>query len=210
MMTSFLHSVLPWLVIMTLLQKKIQKNRFFISPVVPFFFVGLLVAGILFLPIISTEMGGVSLALWSSSLMRSVSLPLIGLLVIVMMDRLFSCQLFLHSEWRTLWIFGMSSSLLLYPAALGLGHIDPYCWGWGNRYFLITLTLVTLLLLLAKNRFAILLLLALAAYDLQLQESTNLWDYLIDPIYAILAMIFAIPSLFVTRKQAPTSSLFLR
>jgi len=65
-------------------------------------------------------------------------------------------------------------------------------------------------LLLTKNRFAILLLLALAAYDLQLQESTNLWDYLIDPIYAILAMILGIPSLFVTRKQAPSSSLFLR
>jgi len=210
MMTSFLHSVLPWLVIMTFLQKKIQKNRFFISPVVPFFFVGLLVAGILFLPIICTEIGWVSLALWTSSLMRSASLPLIGLLVIVMIDRLFSCQLFLRSEWRTLWIFGMSSSLLLYPAALGLGHIDPYCWGWGNRYFFLGFCFLTLVLLLTKNRFAILLLLALAAYDLQLQESTNLWDYLIDPIYAILAMIFGIPSLFVTRKQAPSSSLFLR
>ena len=209
-MTSFLHSVLPWLVIMTFLQKKIQKNRFFISPVVPFFFVGLLVAGILFLPIICTEIGWVSLALWTSSLMRSASLPLIGLLVIVMIDRLFSCQLFLRSEWRTLWIFGMSSSLLLYPAALGLGHIDPYCWGWGNRYFFLGFCFLTLVLLLTKNRFAILLLLALAAYDLQLQESTNLWDYLIDPIYAILAMIFGIPSLFVTRKQAPSSSLFLR
>jgi len=209
-MTSFLHSVLPWLVIMTFLQKKIQKNRFFISPVVPFFFVGLLVAGILFLPIIRTEIGWVSLALWTSSLMRSASLPLIGLLVIVMIDRLFSCQLFLRSEWRTLWIFGMSSSLLLYPAALGLGHIDPYCWGWGNRYFFLGFCFLTLVLLLTKNRFAILLLLALAAYDLQLQESTNLWDYLIDPIYAILAMILGIPSLFVTRKQAPSSSLFLR
>jgi hypothetical protein len=127
-----------------------------------------------------------------------------------MIDRLFSCQLFSRSEWRTLWIFGISASLLLYPASLGLGHIDPYCWGWGNRYFFLGFCFLTLVLLLTKNRFAILLLLALAAYDLQLQESTNLWDYLIDPIYAILAMILGIPSLFVTRKQAPSSSLFLR
>ncbi|MCF7729590.1 MAG: hypothetical protein K9M81_04390 [Chthoniobacterales bacterium] len=195
MLSLIVSGLLPWLLIMLVLQKKILKNRFFSSPRVLFFIVGFCVAVLLLLPI-----RGFSLSVWSGSLMGPVSLPLVGLLLVLMIERLFSCTLFSHWEWRTTWIFGILSSLILYPAALGLGPIDPYCWGWENKFFLIAIATLTFFLLVTKNRFAILMLLALAAFDFQLQETTNLWDYLIDPIYALLALVMGMRSLFVNER----------
>ncbi len=143
--------------------------------------------------------------------MGGVSIPLVGLLLVLIMEKFFSCTLFSAWEWRTTWIFGMLSSLILYPAALGLGPIDPYCWGWGNNLFLVVIAIFTFFLLVTKNRFAILILLALAAFDFQLQETTNLWDYLIDPIYAVLALVMGMRSLFFNEEpQEPHFQLLFR
>jgi hypothetical protein len=206
MISLFLYGLLPWLLIMLLLQKKILKNRFFTSPGILFFAIGLFVAGMLLLPI-----RGFSLLVWSASLMGGVSVPLVGLLLVLIMEKFFSCTLFSAWEWRTTWIFGMLSSLILYPAALGLGPIDPYCWGWRNNLFLVVIAILTFFLLVTKNRFAILILLALAAFDFQLQETTNLWDYLIDPIYALLALVMGMRSLFFNEEpQEPHFQLLFR
>ena len=206
MISLFLYGLLPWLLIMLLLQKKILKNRFFSSPGILFFAIGVFVAGMLLLPI-----RGFSLLVWSASLMGGVSIPLVGLLLVLIMEKFFSCTLFSAWEWRTTWIFGMLSSLILYPAALGLGPIDPYCWGWGNNLFLVVIAILTFFLLVTKNRFAILILLALAAFDFQLQETTNLWDYLIDPIYAVLALVMGMRSLFFNEEpQEPHFQLLFR
>lgn len=206
MISLFLYGLLPWLLIMLLLQKKILKNRFFSSPGILFFAIGVFVAGMLLLPI-----RGFSLLVWSASLMGGVSVPLMGLLLVLIMEKFFSCTLFSAWEWRTTWIFGMLSSLILYPAALGLGPIDPYCWGWGNNLFLVVIAILTFFLLVTKNRFAILILLALAAFDFQLQETTNLWDYLIDPIYAVLALVMGMRSLFFNEEpQEPHFQLLFR
>jgi len=195
MVSLFISGLLLWLLIMLLLQKKILKNRFFSSPSVLFFIVGFCVAILLLLP-----MRGFSLLFWSGSLMAKVSVPLIGLLLALMIERLFSCTLFSPWEWRTSWIFGILGSLVLYPAALGLGPIDPYCWGWGNNFFLLAIAALVLFFLVTQNRFALLMLLALAAFDMELQDSTNLWDYLIDPVYAGLALVMGMRSLFINER----------
>ena len=206
-MTSlFFSALMPWLIVMLLVQKRIQKNRFFTLPVFPFIVVGLIVAGLLFCPV-----GGFSLIYWSASLMSCFSIPLIGLLLVLIVERLFSCTLFSPQDWKASWIVGGLGSLVLYPAALGLGRIDPYSWGWGLGSFFIVIACLTLVLLLARNRFAILLLVAMASFDFQLQESTNLWDYLIDPIYAIVALVMCMRHLFFKEKQEELSShLFVR
>ena len=206
-MTSlFFSALMLWLIVMSLVQKKIQKNRFFTTPVFPFLVVGLGVGGLLFFPL-----GGFPLTYWSASLMSCFSLPLVALLLILIVERLFSCTLFSPQDWRAAWIFGAVGSLVLYPAALGLGRIDPYAWGWDVGSFFIVIACLTLVLLLARNRFAILLLIAIAAFDIKLQESTNLWDYLIDPIYAIVALLMSMRYLFFKEKQEELPSpLFVR
>ena len=49
--------------------------------------------------------------------------------------------------------------------------------------------LLTVGLLWKQNRFGVVLLLAILAYRLRLLESTNYWDYLVDPIGWVVSMI---------------------
>ena len=91
--------------------------------------------------------------------------------------------------------------LFFYPAAAGFGPIDPYAWGYLNKDHGIIIPLLFLSLLTALMTMAFIrqytvllfcLVLATLAYQLGLLESKNLWDYLLDPLiclYAIIALI---------------------
>jgi hypothetical protein len=71
---------------------------------------------------------------------------------------------------------------LFYPLSLGFTMFDPYALGYGNKfffYFLITLCLV--LFLCRQYACSLIISLAVIFWSFNLNESTNLWDYLIDP-----------------------------
>ena len=86
------------------------------------------------------------------------------------------------------WMFGCAAGLALYPMALGLGDFDPYTLGWGFSWLFPVLTMATIVLLLMKNRFALVLIACILGYDLNLLESTNLWDYLVDPFFVFFSL----------------------
>ncbi len=89
------------------------------------------------------------------------------------------------------------SGLFFYPAALGLGTIDPYSWGFINNSeqlsSLIFISLIAILIIFSFiKQYSLLLftlVLCLAAYQLKLLESRNLWDYLFDPLIFSYALI---------------------
>lgn len=82
-------------------------------------------------------------------------------------------------------------ALGFYLAALGLGPLDPYGWGFQPQYLLAAL--LPLLLMLYRNDqggWLLLLTLDLMAYTLGLYA--NLWDALFDPILVLsLALVLA-------------------
>ena len=66
--------------------------------------------------------------------------------------------------------------------------MDPYRWGYGSYVLLGVLLVLTLLCWLREaNRVVLVVLLAMTAYLLGLGESTNLWDYLVDPLILLFA-----------------------
>lgn len=72
--------------------------------------------------------------------------------------------------------------LFFYPCALGIGMIDPYAWGYGSLLFLTAIAAIIFYLCwVAWYREAVILALAIVAWAFTLHESTNLWDYLLDP-----------------------------
>jgi hypothetical protein len=82
-----------------------------------------------------------------------------------------------------------AAALLLYPMALGWGDWDPYRAGWGAPGMLIGLLAVTLFFWIKGLRLLpVLVALALLAWTMGLLESTNLWDYLLDPWLATAAI----------------------
>jgi len=125
---------------------------------------------------------------WVRVLEPNPSFPLTGLLGVALWGRITQKKLFRPQDWSAAWSLGAGLALLLYPMALGLTSIDPYTWGWGPILPIVT-ALAASLLLLAGNRMGILLLLPLGGVLLHLQESSNFWDALIDPLYGGLSLL---------------------
>ncbi len=86
-------------------------------------------------------------------------------------------------------------ALALYPMALGAGAYDPYRLGYGDPLFLVALLALALLSWFRDlNLIALCIALATLAWAAGWYESSNLWDYLLDPflaIYALWAMVIS-------------------
>ena len=81
-----------------------------------------------------------------------------------------------------------ASALVFYPMTLGISMTDPYSLGYGDTAFVATaLTIASAAWLLRYSLIATSLALATLAWSLGWYESTNLWDYLLDPLVAIYA-----------------------
>jgi hypothetical protein len=81
------------------------------------------------------------------------------------------------------------AALALYPMALGFGPFDPYRLGYGNPWLVGALCLVALAAWFWRMPFVALgIALAVLAWALGWYESSNLWDYLLDPAVSIYAL----------------------
>ncbi len=81
------------------------------------------------------------------------------------------------------------AALFLYPLALGWGDWDAYRLGWsGPALWLALLVLSLSCWARGLKLLPVLVALALLAWTAGVLESCNLWDYLIDPWLALLAL----------------------
>ena len=80
-------------------------------------------------------------------------------------------------------------ALAFYPLALGVSMLDPYAWGYGSIALLAAVIVTALIALLAgSNRIAIILAMAILAWSVGWHESSNLWDYILDPFLGLWAI----------------------
>jgi hypothetical protein len=141
------------------------------------------------LALLMLPVGGIVVARWVASLGANFSVPLTGLLAAAVWERASGTPILSSAEWRTAWLFGALGGLALYPFALGVGSIDPYEWGWRFSPLFVVILALTVWQICRKNRFGFLLLLAAAAFHLRLLESTNYWDYLLDPVFCVVSLV---------------------
>lgn len=88
-----------------------------------------------------------------------------------------------------LWICFAVLGAVLFPAAMGVGMIDTYGWGFTPRPMLIAVAGLTLVMVLLRNAAgAFLLLAATAAFMLDVKPSDNYWDYLLDPFIFLYSL----------------------
>ena len=87
------------------------------------------------------------------------------------------------------WLLAVAAAFL-YPFALGWTPFDPYSPGYGSIVFLTALLCVTLAAWWARLDLIVLIVVAAAlAYLAGAYESRNLWDYLIDPLVSVYALV---------------------
>jgi len=137
---------------------------------------------------------GIPVGRWLHGLGQTFSIPFLILLLDVVVapfrgpsDRA-SAWLDPPARQAAIW-WGTAAALLLYPAALGAGPIDPYALGWNDPGIAALAAVVGAALAFVGNSFGIVLLAAGAAWHLGLLESDNAWDYLVDPVYGVMAVM---------------------
>jgi hypothetical protein len=110
--------------------------------------------------------------------------------IAVILQQHLSWQLYLDNELVLLRWLVLATAILLYPLSLGLTQFDSYNLGYSNPWLLAVLFIITLFFWFRQYYFlAVMVTVAVVAYSLQLLESRNLWDYLIDPLFIVMVML---------------------
>ena len=95
----------------------------------------------------------------------------------------------------------------LYSTALGAGGFDLYEWGYGGHKLLPVLLLVVAINWRRYPALAGVLGLGMLAWHFRLLESTNLWDYLLDPMLFVWALWQLVLAMLRRFKPHRTSTL---
>jgi len=146
-----------------------------------------LILGFLAALIVVIPVGGFPLGRWLISINANFSIPLTALVFSKVWENASLIKLLDRKAFLSSCIFGLTAGLALYPMALGLGRFDPYKFGWSFSLLFVLLMVITVILVFVKNRFGIVLVACILSYDLGLLESPNLWDYLVDPFFALIS-----------------------
>jgi hypothetical protein len=102
-------------------------------------------------------------------------------------------------------------AICFYPFALGVGMVDPYAWGYGSVIFLIGVLIFAVICGLANWPKGVwMIAIAIIAWSAQWHESSNLWDYLLDPFLAIWALASCIGLLYRRRRDKARSGYLFR
>lgn len=157
---------------------------------------GLASAVIVLLPV-----RGIPLGRWMAGLNLAPSIPLLCLLTSLVWKTPAGRDWFQPQDRLAAGLFGGLTGTFLYPLAMGLGNFDPYRWGWSFSPLLPVIALASIFLIWRQNRFGIILLLSILGWDLQCLESTNLWDYLVDPLYWVFSLLMLAQAALQTFRQ---------
>jgi hypothetical protein len=185
-------------VLIWILQKLFQQ----VFPLIVKFILLLIIANLFFWPL------GLSLELPLSAYVRGVT----GDLSIVTILLLLSALLWRNQRTP----LGVKIVIALigscfYPFALGLGMIDPYGWGYSSVVLLIAaLVFATVCAIANWSKGAWVIGLAIIAWSVQWHESSNLWDYLIDPLLVAWAILEIVIAAVKNRKEKARSGYLFR
>jgi hypothetical protein len=130
-------------------------------------------------------------------MMRFVTLlgtPSITLLALVL-DLLTRRRLFAPHERRALLWCTAAVSLILYSSTLGYLPLDVYRAGF-STWAPVALAAIAIAVAPRSLPVALTLLAVLVAYDIPLFASVNLFDYAVDPMLGIFAIVWAIATTF--------------
>ena len=145
---------------------------------------------------------GLTIAQWLRSVVGDLSVLTLVILLNILMQRLLGFSL-LGASSRKLLLFGIVIiGVVFYPLAMGVTAYDSYQLGYSPILLSVLVILGSLLLWFSSRRdLAVILLLPMVAYDLHLLESTNLWEYLLDPVLLAYALVQTLVSFKFLQNQ---------
>lgn len=158
-------------------------------------------AALAFLPLFE----GIPLAYYLRGLLGDLSIPTVALLLAGIYGPLPAWQ----PARKRLLILAAITGLCFYPMALGATPFDPYQWGYQPVWLITGLAAIVLFSWRTHPALVWILSCAVMAFDIGLMESSNLWDYLIDPALAVFGagwLAVNAAKRILTKKQPVTAS----
>ena len=125
--------------------------------------------------------GGIPLAGYLRGVFGDLSVTTMLLLGAALLGRVSGRRVLDGPERVALLGWSVAAGLALYPLTLGLTRWDPYELGFRPRMLLLVVAALVIGLWRRRRGAALVLAAGVAGYDLQILESPNLWDYLVDP-----------------------------
>lgn len=183
---SMFHNVLPELAqaLLIAVLATVMLGRFVKDARQRMGAVAVLVVLGLFLPV-----SGLSLAQWLRSVVGDLSILTLVMFLNILAQHLFNHKLLASATRNNLLLGVILVGMVFYPLALGVSEFDPYRLGYAPVSLTVILSLASIIAWTrAKQGMALILLLPLIAFNLQLLESANLWDYLLDPVLLVYAL----------------------
>jgi len=132
-----------------------------------------------------------SAAVYVRGVTGDLSITSLVLLSMVIVKRVFSLLTSSGFQIKAVYALVVPVGLIFYPMALGLGSYDPYSLGFGSTGFLASVfALAIIAWFRAYTLISLCLALAVGAYTVDWYASSNLWDYLMDPLLVIYGVIY--------------------
>ena len=139
--------------------------------------VGLTAVAVAFAPA-----GNIPVAGYLRGILGDLSITSLLVLAAVVVTALSGRRVIDRQAWTALCGWSMIAGLVLYPQTLGLTRVDPYELGFRPRALVVVMAAVTMWWWWRQWHGAALVLAAdVAAFNLRVLESGNLWDYALDP-----------------------------
>jgi hypothetical protein len=150
----------------------------------------LVVVALLLLMGMFIPLNGLTSAQWLRSVVGDLSVLSWVVFFGILSRRLFSYDFIKPNAQQSLLLGIVLVGVVFYPLALGISRFDPYQLGYQSLIIPVLLCILSIAAWLAAQRIlAIILLLPLLAFNLYLFESNNLWDYLMDPVLFVYALV---------------------
>lgn len=138
----------------------------------------------------TVPLAGSTVAQWLRSVIGDLSVLTLLVLADILSRRVRQHAVLGRDTRRLLLMAAAVVGVVFYPLALGVSPIDPYRWGYAPQAMVAVLCALSLIAWLKRARdLAMILLLPLLAYNLHLLESDNLWNYLLDPVLVVYALV---------------------
>jgi hypothetical protein len=145
-------------------------------------------AGLLAVAIAAVPVNGLPLARFVAGYGFTPSVPLLALLADGAIRGTRGQGWLKPAERKAAWLWGTLAGLALYPSAMGFVRFDAYGFGWGFTFLGVMVAALSAWLIWRGNRFGIVLVLATAAWQGKIFESSNHWDCLVDPAYTVASV----------------------
>ena len=137
--------------------------------------------------------GGLMLAGYLRGALGDLSMVSMGLLAVAVVQYVDGKRYFAQREQTVIMATAVLGGSFLYPAALGLTYFDPYALGYSSPWLAVVLLVLAVgAWYLRLEWLAALVLVAVVARLGGALESRNLWDYLIDPLLLLYALLWLV------------------